>query len=390
MSNDIARIRVENYDKRLEDISKRAEANAKAILQPPKYSLSSQDAQNRFFNATVNKVIAATKRERLSAASLANKFLLKTEMINSEYPRLPSLKKDVAKLLNRYRCHIESGDYEAFYKEAISVAGDVINTTANSQMVSGNRAKLRFARVPIYDAKVCEYCITQASRGFVFASKAGAFRVSHQRCRCRVLPEGSALAVGYSEDLFRELYALDKYLKQVKELDRRAFMQQLIVLKHTDKDFANSVFASFSYEKGIADFSEKSYEALESHEQNTVNDLQMMGYSPRVLKEYNPKSNGVKNIDSIMNGVFVEWKDTMALQRSSIQTSLRDARRKWKKNEYDSPVRVVLTGYEMSHDSPLSMQKIYEEIKNRRDYYDELLFIGKNGEVKYFKGIYSQ
>ena len=366
------------YDAALEKLSQKAELNTKAVLSKILPTLRAQDLP---FETTCELILHSAQDSRQAAATLAENLLMKQEGMKWTEPQLRDYRIYVEKTLEKYKNHLLQGDIDGFIKEASSISGDLVNMSANAQMTLGERAGVKFARVPIYDAKVCEYCIMQASRGFVFASKAKAWAVSHQRCRCRVLPETAAKAVGYSEALYRELYRLDQYLKQVKELDRRAFMQQLIVLKHTDKEFANSVFGTFSIEKGVADFSEKAYENLLPHEQKTLDALINMGYSPKMLAESD--EDGVRSIDTVMNGKYVEWKNSVGASRRRVEKNLGKARDKFQSLDIRN-VNVIYTNY----GSSIASSDVYKELVNRRGKFNGCLFISKEGTVKFVKGEY--
>lgn len=366
------------YDAALEKLSQIAEANTKAVLSKVLPTLREQDWP---FETTCELILHSAQGSRQAAATLAEDLLMKQEGMKWTEPQLKDYRTYVEKTLEKYRSRLENGDIDDFIKEASSISGDLVNMSANAQMTLGQRAGVKFARVPIHDAKVCEYCIMQASRGFVFASEAKAWAVSHQRCRCRVLPETAAKAVGYSESLYRDLYRLDQYLRQVGELTRRNLMQQLVVLRHMDKDFASSVFGKFSYDKGLADFSEKSYENLLPHEQKTVDSLVDMGYSPKVLAESD--EDGVRSIDTVMNGKYVEWKNSEGASRRRVEKNLGKAKDKFQSLDIRN-VNVVYTNY----GSSIASSDVYKELMNRRRKFNGCLFISKEGTVKFIKGEY--
>lgn len=218
------------YDAALEKLRQKTEANIRDGLNRYEFALNNKANRNAAFNSTVDYIVANTEQYRRGAATLAQQLLSKQEGVDFEIPSLENCRADVRRALERYRCHLEARDIDAFNKEAVSVAGDTVSTAANQQMINARTNGVRFARVPLHDAKVCNYCIALASRGFVYPSKAAAFKASHQRCRCRVLPETAALDVGYRQSLYEKLYKLDQLFTQsAEDKQARAIAQEQVI-----------------------------------------------------------------------------------------------------------------------------------------------------------------
>lgn len=65
-----------------------------------------------------------------------------------------------------------------------------------------------FARVPT-GSTTCDFCITLASRGFVYATakSAGAFNSFHEGCDCQIVASREPGVSGYDSQLYLEVYA---------------------------------------------------------------------------------------------------------------------------------------------------------------------------------------
>lgn len=83
------------------------------------------------------------------------------------------------------------------------------DTMSQNAVRDGARHGVRFARVPT-GPETCAFCITLASRGFVYASPetAGEFDHYHDDCDCRVVAGfgDDAGVEGYDPEAYREIY----------------------------------------------------------------------------------------------------------------------------------------------------------------------------------------
>ena len=99
---------------------------------------------------------------------------------------------------------------EAVERSVRTYVKKMANDTMTANAVrDGARHGVRFARVPT-GPETCAFCITLASRGFVYASPetAGEFDHYHDDCDCRVMAGfGDDAAVeGYDPEVYREIY----------------------------------------------------------------------------------------------------------------------------------------------------------------------------------------
>lgn len=368
------------YDAALEKLSQKAEANTKAVLSKVLPTLRGQDLP---FETTCELILHSAQGFRQSAATLAEELLMKQEGMKWTEPQLKDYRIYVEKTLEKYRSRLENGDIDDFIKEASSISGDLVNMSANAQMTLGQRAGVKFARVPIYDAKVCMYCIMQASRGFVFASEAKAWAVSHQRCRCRVLPETAAKAVGYNESLFEKLYDLDvrNHYGQgyADKIRRRKDQLKAFGFEGDLEGIENSVFYEAT---GIPE--EVVY--LKPREECTTEEIKVaetLASTGLKVVVNTQNDSAIGNIDFMINGQFNETKNIEAAHKQRVHKTLSKANHQIKKatGEENPYISVSIS----SEGSPMPPDFIWEEIKNRSYYYDEVIYITPDGGIRFYK-----
>ena len=118
---------------------------------------------------------------------------------------------------------------------------------------------------------------------------------------------------------------------------------------------------------------DKPSDKLLDHESFAVDALHDGGFPFTVLNE---DENAPANIDILFDsGQLWEMKD-VGDGRHSVEDQLKSARSKWRRLDIDDPVRVVITGTNLKRRSE---QEVIDEIRRRSHYYDEVLFVKKDG-----------
>lgn len=89
------------------------------------------------------------------------------------------------------------------------------------------------------------------------------------------------------------------------------------------------------------------------------------------------------NIDFTINGQFNETKNIEAAHKQRVHKTLSKAKHQIKKatGEENPYISVSIS----SEGSPMHPDFIWEEIKNRSYYYDEVIYIAPDGGIRFYK-----
>lgn len=277
---------------------------------------------------------------------------------------------DVDKLVHYQVEKYKNGDVGGFAAMCGEyAANDAMKSVNKTVLKNAKRDKAKgvmFARVTS-GLNTCAFCLMLASRGAVYQTRksAGEFDHWHRHCTCKVVPSFS----GDKYEVLVEGHDPKKIESRLKEVER------LTGAKPKTPEFTREVALRdpnwlLGGEARIA--YEKPREGLLDHERIAVDALHDGGFSFTVLNE---DENAAANIDLLSNsGQLWEMKD-VGDGKHSIEDQLKSARSKWRRLGIDDPVRVVITGTKMTRGD----EDAIAEIRRRSHYYDEALFIKRDG-----------
>lgn len=279
---------------------------------------------------------------------------------------------DVDKLVRYQVEKFKSGDTAGFAsmcgEYAANDAMRSVNQTVLKNVARDKKKGVKFARVTS-GRNTCAFCLMLAGRGAVYDSRksAGEFDHWHRHCTCKVVPCFS----GNQYETLVEGHDPKKIENRLLEVER------LTGTRRNTPEFTREVALRDSGwlfgETAKVDYL-KDWSKLYDHEQFAVSSLESAGFSFTVLDE---DDSAPSNIDLIArDGALWEMKD-VGDGKHSVEDQLRDARGKWLKLDCPLPVRVVVTATKATKDDA----SILEEICRRSRYYDEVLFISKNGST---------
>lgn len=285
----------------------------------------------------------------------------------------PTYSGDAVDTLARYQVRkYMDGDLAGFAAMCGEFAANDAMRSVNETILRNarrDRAKgARFARVTS-GRNTCSFCLMLAGRGAVYHTResAGEFNQWHRHCTCKVVPNFSGdkwetLVEGHDpkaiHDRLREVERLTGARRGTPEFSREVELR--------DPEWLYGGEVEISYQKPRED--------LLAHERYAVDALAQAGLSFTVLDEDDLAPASIDLYSR--SGEFWEMKD-VGDGRHSIEDQLKNARSKWRRLGLEGPVRVVVTGTKMtrSDDSAIA------EIGNRSRYFDEVIFVRKDGTL---------
>lgn len=266
---------------------------------------------------------------------------------------------------------LEDGDIPGFVEMCSELVGNdavrSLNATIMRNAARDKRKGVKFARVTS-GRNTCPWCLMLAGRGAVYHTResAGAMGQFHRHCSCKIVPSFSGdryevLVEGHDpkriESRLKDIERLTGTRRGSAEFDRE------VELRDPDWLFGDEA-------KIIHD---KPSDKLLDHESFAVDALHDGGFPFTVLNE---DENAPANIDLLFDsGQLWEMKN-VGDGRHSVEDQLKSARSKWRRLDIDDPVRVVITGTNLKRRSE---QEVIDEIRRRSHYYDEVLFVKKDG-----------
>lgn len=266
---------------------------------------------------------------------------------------------------------LEDGDIPGFVEMCSELVGNdavrSLNATIMRNAARDKRKGVKFARVTS-GRNTCPWCLMLAGRGAVYHTResAGAMGQFHRHCSCKIVPSFSAdryevLVEGHDpkriESRLKDIERLTGTRSGTAEFDREVELR--------DPDWLFGDEAKIIYDKPS--------DKLLDHESFAVDALHDGGFPFTVLNE---DENAPANIDLLFDsGQLWEMKD-VGDGRHSVEDQLKSARSKWRRLDIDDPVRVVITGTNLKRRSE---QEVIDEIRRRSHYYDEVLFVKKDG-----------
>lgn len=266
---------------------------------------------------------------------------------------------------------LEDGDIPGFVEMCSELVGNdavrSLNATIMRNAARDKRRGVKFARVTS-GRNTCPWCLMLAGRGAVYHTResAGAMGRFHRHCSCKIVPSFSGdryevLVEGHDpkriESRLKDIERLTGTRRGTAEFDREVELR--------DPDWLFGDEAKIIYDKPS--------DKLLDHESFAVDALHDGGFPFTVLNE---DENAPANIDLLFDsGQLWEMKN-VGDGRHSVEDQLKSARSKWRRLDIDDPVRVVITGTNLKRRSE---QEVIDEIRRRSHYYDEVLFVKKDG-----------
>lgn len=268
---------------------------------------------------------------------------------------------------------LEDGDIPGFVEMCSELVGNdavrSLNATIMRNAARDKRKGVKFARVTS-GRNTCPWCLMLAGRGAVYHTResAGAMGQFHRHCSCKIVPSFS----GNKYEVLVEGHDPKKIESRLKDVERltgtrrgTAEFDLEVGLRDPDWLFGDEANIKYSKPKG----------KLLDHESFAVDALHDGGFPFTVLDE---DENAPANIDLLFDsGQLWEMKD-VGDGRHSVEDQLKSARSKWRRLDIDDPVRVVITGTKLKRRSE---QEVVDEIRRRSHYYDEVLFVKKDGRL---------
>ncbi len=271
----------------------------------------------------------------------------------------------------RYQAQkLVDGDVDGFCDAvgewAENEAKRALNATIMRNAKRDRRKGVMFARVTS-GRNTCGFCLMLAGRGAVYHTRqsAGEMNRYHRHCSCKIVPS----------------YTGNQYETLVEGHDPKKIENRLIQVENQTGTVRGT--ADFYREVSLRDPDwllgeearityDKPKDELFDHELFAVDALHSGGFTFTVLDE---DENAPANIDLLFDsGQLWEMKD-VGDGKHSIEDQLKVARSKWRRLGIEDPVRVVITGTKMTR----SEADAIAEITRRSHYYDEALFIKKDG-----------
>lgn len=231
MAATIPRSYIENYSRTLNIANEHARRELVAALQKIDYAQPIANIRD----AVIAIMQRACGASTTLAARLAAEFYdgLRVRMVGQRMGTVAATMRDPAATDGAIRAFVQilvdGGDPEEFIKQCAGRLDYESRKAANECMAENAKADIRkpkWARVPT-GPETCDYCVTLASRGFVYGSAELASH-SHENCDCRVVP-------GWGDKPNVELFNPEEYFEQVLRFMSKGSK------KHTDSVVEDSV-----------------------------------------------------------------------------------------------------------------------------------------------------
>ena len=288
-----------------------------------------------------------------------------------------------------------------------------LNETVLQNAARDGKRGVRFARVPT-GAETCPFCLMLAGRGAVYHTRktAGEFRHFHRRCDCKVVPgfeddPDAEIVKGFSPAGLRDRIGrieqatgmsfsdsgdsseLGKYIRLLDE-------DWLYGGVPPDVDYSANPLENYGNPKLRRCYEFDNFEDHDGEWRDVFahDALASAGIKVKPLPATAP--DGFSNIDLSLNGELWEVKspyDERGKSRAEmrfVEKNLRRAKKQfanqWDERtggrlDYDGPTRIVFNSFYVNVDDGAIEAELARQM--RAHHVDEVIFVKKNGEVRF-------